>query len=417
MKYFAALHPSKLSASLRKVEAAISKSEDTREKARANNAVESIKLRIDKYTSRYEIFTEKARSILGSGARSEIAKLRAKNQLEKTLEGHQYFMEDAVDVDLDIKAAKYRAYEAKHKYGLPKVRDADDLYMQQAEQELLRSEDVPSPPPRMAEGFKKVVLLFVKLVVGYFNGLSVNKMINPYNIDLYTWISMIGCMVIAYMVITFLASLAERVKKGHRPKLYIPALAVTLLSYMAVEAWLNYEGVVTITRLNAEQQMAQSSRRGLDDDEEFNAPNHFSLMFFSMLVVAFSGGLAILEGRDKADRDQRYQNLRIRAAHLRLNDELKNHAADIDEADLLESYRPNIKPPPYKPRAMWYANAVGHLSNQENNLEKMVDQLGQQLEKESDGIQKEIFDLAASLGMPQEAQKRKPWQIPFTKVG
>jgi hypothetical protein len=372
----------------------------------------SLKLELERYGNQYQQAQHRTRQTLGSEPEL-LASTRSYQQLETVLGSHQNYVESLATVDQHIRNSHKARFDVLHKHGLTEVRDSQEFYAVKAQDERLASGEASPLLPAQTR-LKTAFLWISKVLVGVMSGVSLNMLFNPDGYELLTAAAMIVGVGLAVLMLDLVSSLAYRAKLATHPR-YLLVLIAVVLAYSITEAWLNYDGVISVSRAMAE--MTANEGQLLGESEPTSAPAHYSLLAFTLCLVWFSALFAALSGRDKALTDQYNQQNTIQAAKLRKAGKLTDDASVIDEPQFLLTVKAQIQQPAHKPLISWFVPVVRHLSKQEAQLYRKVSEIDHALSVQSGKLSSAIFALASDVHLCEIGQEKaaKKLVIPFTR--
>ena len=376
----------------------------------------ALKLELERYGHHYQQAQHRTKQTLGTEPEL-LAVTRSYQQLDTVLGTHQQYIEAVSVVDQHIRNSHKARFDVLHKHGLSEVRNSQEFYAVKAQNERLASgETFPLVPS--SSRLKSAFLWLSKILVGVMSGVSLNMLFNPEGYTVLTLAALLVGVGLAVLMLDLVASLAYRSKLSIHPR-YTGALIAVVLVYSITEAWLNYDGVISVSRAMAE--MTANEGQLLGESEPTSAPAHYSLLAFTLCLVWFSALFAALSGRDKALTDQHNQQNTISAAKLRKAGKLAGDCSVIDEPDFLSTVKTQISQPAHKPLISWFVPVVKHLSKQEAQLYSKVSQIDQHLNKEATKLSTAIFTLSSDVHLCEIGQEKAPkshtprFMIPFTK--
>ncbi|MDB5046799.1 MAG: hypothetical protein JWQ08_2849, partial [Deinococcus sp.] len=209
-----------------------------------------------------------------------------------------------------IEQARQLRFDALAEYGAqPDTLSAEGFYQQQALADLAR-EGHPIRPPEQQTGSKRVFngfAVFSKFFVGVISGVSINLLFNPESRLYLTVIALTAGIMFSVLLLWLVDELAYRAKMAvstpgmGRPAAYIGGILAVSVLYLGVEGYLNWDGILRVTQQIAANAAQQGQLTDLSTTTDTNAvPQHWSLLAFTMSLVAMAVGAALLQGRERA---------------------------------------------------------------------------------------------------------------------
>lgn len=254
-----------------------------------------------------------------------------------------------------IEQARARRFEALVGVGArPDTTGAEDLYTQQAVMDLAR-EGHAIRPPEQKSGSKRVFngfAVFSKFFVGVISGVSINLLFNPESRLYLTLIALTAGVMFSVLLLWLVDELAYRAKlapvtPGMAPaRAYTAGIVAVTALYLGVEGFLNWDGILRVTAeiaANAAQQGQLTDLSALPETD--TAPQHWSLLTFTLALVGMAAGAALVQGRERARAVLERERLAARVAQLKAQGTLADAARATDHVTYLERARDRLAPP------------------------------------------------------------------------
>lgn len=381
-----------------------------------NNVALNIEIDIHKYKVMYSEGKERINKITSQQSSKTKADDKHYNQLEAALEAQEQHVSDKSSTNQEIKAAEKERYDFLQETGFTTAKNAKEFQELKAEDDLLLSqENDPVLLQKTPIWIKKVFLSIGKLSAGFATALGIDHIINPEHYEMITIGSFTIGIGLALLMLALTQGSAYRAKeaelKNKDPKKHYVILVGVTITYMIVEAFINYEGIISMSKEWAMESVNSGLLQEAGAQIAESAPTHYSLLLFTLALVGFVAIYSALTGRDQAIRDMQQHKFKVHLAKLRKQAELMKKAAVIDESHFLETrMRPRAKrKPDQAPLTGWHTKAVQHLSKSERNLEQTASQIASELAAEGKRIQDALVALGNDIYQAQGGRGRGPF--------
>ncbi|GAA0519449.1 hypothetical protein [Deinococcus depolymerans] len=236
----------------------------------------------------------------------------------------------------------------------PDTTSAEDLYTQQAVMTLAR-EGHAVRPPEQRSGSKRVFnafAVFSKFFVGIISGVSINLLFNPESRLYLTLIALTAGVMFSVLLLWLVDELAYRAKLAPgtpgmaHPRAYTGGILAVTALYLGVEGFLNWDGILRVTAEIAANAAQQGQLTDLSAaPEQSGAPQHWSLLTFTLALVGMAAGAALMQGRERARAVLERERLAARVAQLKAQGALGAAARATDHVAYLELARDRLAPP------------------------------------------------------------------------
>ncbi len=373
-------------------------------------------LNVEQYRVNYSVTHQTLNRILaetGVGVRDAWTRqqdhLRFMNAASSGVE-HEY-----VQATRQIEQARSARFDALSRYGAtPETQNAEGFYQQLALTELA-SEGTPIRPPEQKSGSKRLFnafAVFSKFFVGLISGVSINLLFNPESRLYLTLIALSAGVMFSVLLLWLVDELSYRAKVAPytgqmaRPWGYVLGIVVVSLIYFGVEGFLNWDGILRVTQeiaANAAQQGQLTDLSTASDTPA--APQHWSLLAFTLGLVSMAVGAAIIQGRERARTVLERERLAARVARIKLGGQYVDVARAADQVTYLEDQRDRLAPPrdvTSPDHAHLNERVLGHW---EQERDTQVGQLSSAIMREAGQLQQ---TLEAYAGQLLEAQYPRP---------
>lgn len=274
--------------------------------------------------------------------------LRFMNEANRTVE-QEYAQASAA-----LEAARAGRFRTLSQYGaVAQTHDAEGLFQQLALAQLAQ-EGHPIRPPEQRSGSKRVFnafAVFSKFFVGLLSGVSINLLFNPESRLYLTLIALTAGVMFSVLLLwlvdelSFRAKLAQRTPHMSRPWTYTLCILLVSAIYFGVEGFLNWDGILRVSQEIAANAAQQGQLTDLSAPETAVSPQHWSLLAFTLGLVAMAVGAAVIQGRERARTILERERLAARVAALKLGGQFSQAAYDTDLVNYLERTRADLQPP------------------------------------------------------------------------
>ncbi|WP_291428387.1 hypothetical protein [Deinococcus sp.] len=368
----------------------------------------------------YRVNHEQARSTLtrvlaetGVGVRSSWERQQAHLNFMNAASGaveHDYEAATAA-----IEQARAGRFEALVATGArPDTTGAEDLYTQQAVMTLAR-EGHAIRPPEQKSGSKRVFnafAVFSKFFVGVISGVSINLLFNPESRLYLTLIALTAGVMFSVLLLWLVDELAYRAKLAPgtpgmaHPRTYTAGILAVTALYLCVEGFLNWDGILRVTAeiaANAAQQGQLTDLSAAPTPDA--APQHWSLLTFTLALVGMAAAAALIQGRERARNVLERERLAARVADLKAQGTLESAARAVDHVTYLERARDRLAPPRDVTSPDHARLNERVLSHWEQERDTQVQSVSARLLAEAQQVQATLEDFAAQV---QDARFPRP---------
>jgi hypothetical protein len=317
-----------------------------------------------------------------------------------------------------IEQARQQRFDALAEYGAqPDTLSAEGFYQQQALADLAR-EGHPIRPPEQQTGSKRVFngfAVFSKFFVGVISGVSINLLFNPESRLYLTIIALTAGVMFSVLLLWLVDELAYRAKMAAsgtpgmgRPASYIGGIVAVSALYLGVEGYLNWDGILRVTQqiaANAAQQGQLTDLSSTTDDGA--VPQHWSLLAFTMSLVAMAVGAALLQGRERARTVLERERLLGRVAQIKQTRQYAEAARTTDHVAYLEAARDRLAPPRDVTSPDHARLNERVLNHWEQERETQVQTLSAGVVRDARQLQDALEDFSLQLQGAQHPQQRR----------
>ena len=325
-------------------------------------------------------------------------------------EQHLRFMNEAsssserayLEASEAVERAKEQRFETLTQHGVsPYTRSADELYGQAALAEMASEGQPYRPEPEKSFSGRAFAFfaVFSKFFVGLLSGVSINLLFNPDSRLYLTIIALSAGVMFSVLLLWLIEELAYRSRlSASKREAAAPVLAIVLVSalYLAVEGYLNWDGILRVTQELAAN-AAQSSTL-----QDFSAPGadlpatpqHWSLLAFTVALVSMAVGAALVQGQGRAQAQRETERYSAKVAQLKRGGAWLEAARATDLPALLEDARDRIQPPRdiSSPK---HAKLNERVMNWwEKERDSQISELGSAIVGEASELQKRLESLA-----------------------
>ncbi|PNY83058.1 hypothetical protein CVO96_13275 [Deinococcus koreensis] len=302
-----------------------------------------------------------------------------------------------------IEEARAVRFEALAQHGItPDTASAEAFYQQQALADLAR-EGQAIRPPEVRSGSKRVFngfATFSKFFVGVISGVSINLLFNPESRLYLTLIALTAGVMFSVLLLWLVDELAYRAKlaPGREGRPYLAWIAAVGALYLGVEGFLNWDGILRVSAQIAANAAQQGQLTDLSTSVDTNAvPQHWSLLVFTLALVAMAAGAALIQGRERARGVLERERLAARVALLKQTGNYAEVARRADHVAYLEAARDRLAPPRDVTSPDHARLNERVLSHWEQEREQGVQTVAANLIREARGVQEALEDFAAQI--------------------
>ncbi|UBV43689.1 hypothetical protein LAJ19_05595 [Deinococcus taeanensis] len=315
-----------------------------------------LRLNVEQYRVNFELARTTLNRVLaetGVGVRTSWARQQEHlSFMNAASSGVERAYEQATEA---IEQARAQRFEALARAGVrPDTITAEDFYTQQAVAQLA-AEGHAVRPPEQKSGSKRVFnafAVFSKFFVGLISGVSINLLFNPESRLYLTLIALTAGVMFSVLLLWLVDELSYRAKLAgstpgmSRPASYVTGIVLVTLLYLGVEGYLNWDGILRTTQEIAANAAQQGQLTDLSAaPEERSAPEHWSLLVFTLALVSMAAGAALIQGRERARGVLERERLTARVSVLKAGGAWQEVARATDLVTYLEAARDRLAPP------------------------------------------------------------------------